>query len=189
VTTLARVREALAGRAPRVVDAAEARPAAVALVLLEGSAGLELLFIERAERAGDPWSGQVALPGGRRDAGDPDLPATALRETLEETGVDLAGAERLGTLDDLYPRTPVLPPVVVRPFVFALARRPVLTLSAEVRDAFWVPLAALRAPGARRDTLVAVRGVELTFPAYHYGGYVVWGMTERILTPFLDMIG
>jgi len=189
VTTLARVREALAGRAPRVVDAPETRPAAVALVLLEGSAGLELLFIERAERAGDPWSGQVALPGGRRDAGDPDLRATALRETLEETGVDLARAERLGTLDDLYPRTPVLPPVVVRPFVFALAQRPALTLSAEVREAFWVPLAALRAPGARRDTLVAVRGVELAFPAYHHGGYVVWGMTERILTPFLDMIG
>src|SRR3989442_10873051 len=82
--------------------------------------GLEALFIRRAQRADDPWSGQVALPGGRRDAGDADLFATAVRETREETGIDLAGAERLGRLDDLYPRTPTLPPVVVRPFVFAL---------------------------------------------------------------------
>ncbi|MGH7674568.1 MAG: NUDIX hydrolase [Gemmatimonadales bacterium] len=189
MTTLARVRQVLAAHVPRVEDAPEARPAAVALVLLEGARGLELLLIKRAERQGDPWSGQIALPGGRRDPSDADLLATALRETLEETGVDLARAERLGTLDDLYPRTPVLPPVVVRPYVFALAKRPTLSLSAEVRDAFWVPLAALRAPGVRRDTVVAVRGVELIFPAYHHGGHVVWGMTERILTPFLDMVG
>lgn len=186
MTTLARVRQVLAARVPRVEDAPEARPAAVALALLEGSAGLELLLIKRAEREGDPWSGQIALPGGRRDPRDPDLLATALRETLEETGVDLARAERLGALDDLYPRTPVLPPVVVRPFVFALERRPSLALSAEVREAFWVPLAAF---GARRGTVVAVRGVELEFPAYHHGGHVVWGMTERILTPFLAMVG
>ncbi|MGH7644285.1 MAG: NUDIX hydrolase, partial [Gemmatimonadales bacterium] len=114
MTTLARVRWALAAHVPRVEDAPEAQPAAVALALLEGSTGLELLLIKRAEREGDPWSGQIALPGGRRDPQDPDLLATALRETLEETGLDLAGAERLGTLDDLYPRTPVLPPVVVR---------------------------------------------------------------------------
>ncbi|MGH7645296.1 MAG: hypothetical protein ACREMR_06890, partial [Gemmatimonadales bacterium] len=66
---------------------------------------------------------------------------------------------------------------------------PALTLSAEVREAFWVPLVALRAPGARHDIVVPVRGVELAFPAYHHGGYVVWGMTERILTPFLEMVG
>src|SRR2546422_8887368 len=118
--------------------------------MLEGPHGLEILLIRRAERADDPWSGQIALPGGRYGAGDLDLEATAVRETREETGVDLSGAERLGGLDDLYPRTPILPPVGVRPFVFGLARPPALPPSGEVQRAFWLPPAPLSGPGVRR---------------------------------------
>src|SRR5262245_4891896 len=92
--------------------------AAVSVILRDGDEGLETLFIHRAVRVGDTWSGQIAFPGGRREPRDRDLLATAIRETHEEIGVDLASAERLGVLDDLHPRTPVLPPVVVRPFVF-----------------------------------------------------------------------
>ena len=71
-------------------------PAAVAIALRDGDDGLEALFIHRAVRVGDTWSGQIAFPGGRREPGDADLLATAIRETLEEIGVDLSGAERLG---------------------------------------------------------------------------------------------
>src|SRR4026207_855380 len=117
--------------------------AAVSVLLRDGDDGLETLFIHRAVRVGDRWSGQIAFPGGRRDPAGPDLLTTALRETREEIGVDLSGAERLGVLDDLYPRTPVLPPVVVRPFVFALTKRPATVLSSEVQDVFWLPLSAL----------------------------------------------
>ena len=99
--TLAAVRRALRDHHPEVAHAPEARPAAVALVLLEGAQGLEIILIKRAERGDDPWSGQIALPGGRYEVGDPDLEATAVRETSEETGVDLSGAERMGALDDL----------------------------------------------------------------------------------------
>lgn len=186
--TVAAVRAALAGHLPREERAPEARPAAVALVLSQVPEGLAALFIERATRADDPWSGQIALPGGRRDPQDADLLATAMRETLEETGVDLGVAERLGTLDDLYPRTPHLPPVVVRPFVFSLERAPALTLSEEVTAAFWVPLALLRSPPTRREVTLRLRGEERTFPAYALGERVIWGMTERILTPFLDLV-
>ncbi len=183
------VRRALGGRLARVTDAPEARPAAVALILVEGRRGVEALFIRRAERAGDPWSGQVALPGGHREPGDPDLAATAIREAAEEVGVDLHAAERLGTLDDLYPRTPTLPPVVVRPFVFALARRPRLSSDAEVARAFWVPLERLAEPGVRRDVTRIVQGVERSFPAYQLGAdLLLWGMTERIVTPLLDLL-
>lgn len=185
---LVRVRAALEVYQPRAERAPEARPAAVSLVLVEEGADLTTLFIRRADRAGDPWSGQIALPGGRREPGDADLLATALRETREEVGVDLGTAERLGVLDDLYPRTPMLPPVVVRPFVFALDARPSLALDAEVREAFWVPLDALRAPGTRRDVTLDLRGARRTFPAYVLGERVIWGMTERILTGFLDLI-
>jgi 8-oxo-dGTP pyrophosphatase MutT (NUDIX family) len=187
--TLARARRALAGYRAHRIEAPEARPAAVAIILLERPDGLEALFIKRAARIGDPWSGQVAFPGGRHDPADTDLLETAIRETREETGVELADAERLGVLDDLYPRTPTLPPVLVRPFVFALpARRPVVA-NAEVERAFWVSLARLGLPGVRREVRLQVRGVERVFPAYDLGEEVIWGMTERILTPFLELIG
>jgi 8-oxo-dGTP pyrophosphatase MutT (NUDIX family) len=193
LTNLAAVRRALRDHRPTFDGAPEARPAAVALILLEGggrgSQGLETLFIRRAVRTGDPWSGQVALPGGRQDPADPDLLATAIRETREETGVDLSAAERLGVLDDLFPRTPTLPPVVVRPFVFGLATRPALITSPEVERAFWLPLARFSEAGVRRDIVFTVRGSERTFPAYLVDDEVIWGMTERILTPFLALVG
>ena len=186
--TLAAVRRALRDHRPQVADAPDAHPAAVALVLLEGEQGLEILLIRRAERADDPWSGQIALPGGRYDCGDRDLEATAIRETREETGVDLSGAERLGVLDDLYPRTPALPPVVVRPFVFALARRSPLVPSDEVQRAFWLPLGRLSEPGVRREVTLTLRGAVRVLPAYVVDGEMIWGMTERIVTPFVDLI-
>jgi len=188
VTTLAAVRRALASHRARAELAPEARPAAVALILTEGAEGVATLLIRRAERSGDPWSGQIALPGGRFEPQDPDLLATAIRETREETGVDLTTAERLGVLDDLYPRTPLLPPVVVRPFVFSIAQAPPLTLSDEVHTAFWVPLARLRDTGAHGTISLELRGAVRTFPAYVLGEHTVWGMTERILTPFLDLV-
>ncbi len=187
--TLQTVRQALRWHRPKEVSEPGTHPAAVALMLVEGAEGLEALFIRRALRPGDPWSGQVALPGGRHDPTDAGLLATAIRETLEETGVDLSAAERLGALDDLQPHTPTLPPVVVRPFVFALLDRPALAPSVEVQWAFWLPLGHLAQPGVRREVTLAVRGVERAFPAYVVGEEVVWGMTERILTPFLELVG
>ena len=163
--------------------------AAVAVILHEGDEGLEALFIHRAVRAGDTWSGQIAFPGGRREAGDMDLRATAIRETLEEVGVDLTGAERLGVLDDLHPRTPVLPPVVVRPFVFALTERPPIVLSPEVQDAFWVPFRALQAPGVLGEITIDHPGIpRRVLPAYTLGNRTIWGMSERILTPLISMV-
>ena len=163
--------------------------AAVAVMLHEGDEGPEVLFIHRAVRAGDTWSGQIAFPGGRREPRDADLLDTAIRETHEEIGVDLTSAERLGVLDDLYPRTPVLPPVVVRPFVFALTVRPPIGLSAEVQAAFWVSFRSLAAPGVRGEIAIDHPGIpRQVFPAYTLGKHTVWGMSERILTPLISII-
>src|SRR5262250_100906 len=87
-----------------------AQHAAVALILRENLGAAELLMIKRAVRAGDHWSGNLALPGGRWQIEDPDLLCTAIRETREEIGIALMdGGEVLGRLDTLKPRNPLVP--------------------------------------------------------------------------------
>src|SRR3954462_3287692 len=74
------------------------RRAAVAAVLHDEPAGPRVLLMKRTEREGDPWSGHISLPGGGHHPTDGDLLATAIRETQEELGIDLAGARLLGNL-------------------------------------------------------------------------------------------
>lgn len=168
----------LAGRTPLRVETPGLMESAVALILAPGPAGLEALFIRRAERADDPWSGHVALPGGRREAGDADRLVTARRETAEEVGVDLPLASLLGPLDDLHPSTPRLPPLVISPFVFGLDRRPETRLSEEVSAVLWVPL---------RDLIERKAAGEPD--SYRPGGLVIWGLTYRIMRGFLPLLG
>lgn len=164
------------------------RRAAIALILRLGSGDdPELLLIKRAEMERDPWSGHVACPGGRFEPGDHDLAHTAMRETREETGIDLAHDGRLlGTLDDISPRTPVLPPIVIRPFVAAVPSSVEIVQSAEVAAAFWVPLAALRQRGSWGMGTVHVRGVPREVPTFTHDAYTVWGLTERVLQQLLQ---
>lgn len=166
------------------------RRAAVALIIRAGDGGApELLFIKRSEYPGDPWSGQVAFPGGREEAADPTLADTAIRETREETGIDLVrDGTVIGTLDDLRPNTVRLPAVIVRPYVVLLNRFEPLVLSDEVALAFWVPLEAFRDAPAWRDTDVLARGVQMNRRAFHHQGQVIWGMTERILAQLLTLL-
>jgi 8-oxo-dGTP pyrophosphatase MutT (NUDIX family) len=188
---LDRVAAALASRSPGLAERDEPfLEAAVALVLRpRPDDDCDLLLIRRAERAQDPWSGQVALPGGRRDPGDASLEAAALRETAEEVGLDLRTNGRvLGALSELRPRTPVLPPVIVRPFVVALDGTPALTPNVEVAAWRWVPLGALLAPAARVRTRVAVRGRDWEVDAIRHEDFIVWGMTERILADFATLL-
>jgi 8-oxo-dGTP pyrophosphatase MutT (NUDIX family) len=167
------------------------RLAAVLLVLRLGDQGEpELLMIKRAEAERDPWSGHVACPGGRMEPGDHDLEQTAIRETWEETGIDIArDGEILGTLDDLAPRTPVLPPIVVRPYVGVVRPDVRIVASPEVAEAFWVPLPALRERAAWGMGLVSIRGREEERPTFRHGGYTVWGLTERVLRQLLERLG
>jgi 8-oxo-dGTP pyrophosphatase MutT (NUDIX family) len=168
-----------------------ARLAAVLLALRLGEQGEpELLMIKRAEAERDPWSGHVACPGGRMEPGDHDLEQTAIRETWEETGIDMArDGEILGTLDDVTPRTPVLPPIVVRPFVGVVRSDVRIVASPEVAEAFWVPLPALRERAAWGMGLVSVHGREEERPTFRHAGYTVWGLTERVLRQFLERLG
>jgi 8-oxo-dGTP pyrophosphatase MutT (NUDIX family) len=183
------LRRAFEGRPAAAVDRAGApREAAVAL-LVRPRESLELLLIRRAELQGDPWSGHVALPGGRRAGPDQDLLVTACREVEEEIGVPL---RRIGTfvgaLDEITPATPLLPPIVIAPFVLAV---PPATRAhpdpREVQAALWVPVDALRDTRALSEVSIELPDGTGSFPSLVYEDYTIWGLTYRILTQFLEL--
>lgn len=165
--------------------------AAVAVLLRPGGEGLELLLIRRAEREGDPWSGHVALPGGREQAEDAGPADTAARETHEEVGIDVrAGGRLLGALEPVWPQSSRAPRIGVRPFVFAVPADVRAVPNHEVDAVVWIPLHELMHPGAVTEHLFEIEGIEpMRFPAFGARGYVVWGLTHRILTTFLDVYG
>lgn len=184
-----RLQRALAARPAALAERDEPfKEAAVALVLRPAGDDLELLLMRRAVREGDPWSGQIGLPGGRFDVSDPSLEHTALRETFEEVGIDLRrDGSVLGQLDELRPRTPALPPIIVRPFVCALHGEARIVTNDEVAELRWVRLGELFLPEARVRTSVRVRDIQMKVDAYQVGDFTVWGMTERILATFEEI--
>ena len=190
---LASIRERLAGLRPQhlAADEQRARQAAVAVVLRERQTGTEMLFIKRAEKAGDPWSGHMAFPGGHRERQDADLRAAAVRETEEEIGLDISAASVLGELPRQRPMS-VRSNMLVAPFVFAIDGDPAFTLNHEVAATVWAPLAPMhQGRNAERDSppfngegsgASAFNGFRLA------GGYFVWGMTYRMVQTFFETI-
>jgi 8-oxo-dGTP pyrophosphatase MutT (NUDIX family) len=186
-----RLSHALSFRAAKRLDSvADVRRAAVALLVRLGdTSSLELLLIKRADYASDPWSGHVALPGGRQEPTDPSLLDTAIRETREEIGVDIAehGA-LLGVLDELGPSSPRLPPLSILPHVAVVERSLPLTLSPEVASAFWVPLEILRDPTASREVDLDLATGVMRVSSLSYKEHIIWGLTERILRQFFALL-
>jgi 8-oxo-dGTP pyrophosphatase MutT (NUDIX family) len=173
---------ALARRDPVLVGADVPR-AAVALVLRDGGpAGPELLFIRRAEHEEDPWSGHMGFPGGRAEPEDPSLEATAVRETLEETGLDLArSAVRLGALDEVHAVARGRPvDLAIAPFVFRLTERIDGAPSHEVVSLHWLALERLLAPETRSTLQYDHEGTLLELPCLRIEGLVIWGLTYRM---------
>ena len=173
------------------------RQAAVALVLRGGTEGAEMLVIKRSEAERDHWSGHLALPGGRAEAEDESLQATAVRETFEEVGLNLrAGGEMLARLGTVKPQSPLAPRISVTPFLAVAPREfhagqsapQTLELSGEVAAAFWVPVDELKRGGRSAVFRMVFAGVEREWPAYPSEHGVIWGITERILTEFLALV-
>lgn len=173
---IAEIEAAVRAKAPhKIMPGPHTLVAAVALILREKDREAETLLIKRVNRVGDPWSGQVALPGGRRD-GSESLIETAIRETKEEVGIDLSAEGRvLGALDDIKGHIDA----IVTPFV-AEVRGPVhVDPNAEVASYDWVPLNRLE-----RYVYVDIPSSHETLRrrAYRVNEFLIWGLTYRILS-------
>jgi 8-oxo-dGTP diphosphatase len=155
--------------------------AAVALLLKQKRSDFEILLVKRVQNPQDPWSGQMALPGGKREPNDNDLKATVTRETMEETGVMLDDSSFLGVLTAV--KSEPKPGMKILPFVALLDHAPKLKLSRkELESYMWVPC----------ETIVQSKGVaEFSFgkyPAYILLDGVVWGITYKILSQFIQAV-
>ena len=168
-----------------------ARHAAVAAILRTKNEHTEALFILRATKQGDPWSGQMAFPGGHYEVHDESLRHTAERETLEEIGLDLVKeATYLGRIPDVQanPRGRNLN-MVVSPFVYVLDNRDaVMKLNYEVEEVLWGSLNDMYFGNSATSYRFRLSGKEEKFPAYHVGNQVVWGLTHRMLDHFFRML-
>ncbi len=192
ILSLPRIEQRLREHRPVVLDTGGfSRQAAVAAILRERDGVTEALFIKRAQRPGDLWSGHMAFPGGHWEPGDADLAATAMRETREEIGLDLERHGRLlGHLDymNVNPIGTSIDMLIV-PFVFAVGDDlPAVRPNHEVAAVLWgsVPDMFHGRSATRRD--MHVRGGMHPFPGYDVQNEIVWGLTYRMLHGFFAVL-
>lgn len=155
--------------------------AAVVILLQEAGQDFQVLFVKRAERSGDPWSGQTAFPGGKCDPQDCNLKETVVRETFEETRINLLeGCRFLGAIEAV--RSTRKPELQIHPFVVFLEKEQPIKLNAELSEYFWAPLKEL----AKRKGITKFSANEQ--PAYIIDGHVIWGLTYKILQSFFSLL-
>ena len=184
------LRRALAKRAPQTVEL-EGTPAraAVAVLFVPRGDDLELLLIERARRVGDPWSGQMAFPGGFHEPEDADLDATARREVAEEIGIDLGAVTTpLGRLDDIQAmaRGRKLA-LVISPFLYAVTGPVEPRPNHEVASVVWVPLSFLTTSANVGTMDWEVEGEKHQLPTYLYDRHNIWGLTFRMIQNLVEV--
>ncbi len=163
---------------------------AVALILQVRDGELHILMIKRAEREGDPWSGHMAFPGGRKDPGDANGFACALRETEEEVGLQLLPEDNcIGRLSEINAMSRVRGlGMAVTPFVFRLNREVTFNPNHEVAEVVWVPLEFLLEPENRQEMEWEFRGMKIPLACYFYEGRRIWGLSLNMLDELLSLV-
>lgn len=166
------------------------RNAAVAMVISNvEDRGLSALFIKRAEHPNDPWSGQMAFPGGRFEPYDKSLDAAARRETLEEVGLELTDEMLIGRLSDVTGGRLSIHNLAVSAFVFHHPGPFELKPNYEVAETVWVPLSHLGDPAMIQPYVFPKDPMKREFPSWVYEGYTIWGLTYRIIASYLRLFG
>ncbi len=205
---IASITEALGAASPDVAHSeCSANRAAVAMILHEAASApdsrpapgdshraptvLEALFIKRVEHPSDPWSGHVAMPGGREETGDATLEEVARRETIEEIGLDLRAEMLIGRLDDIGGGRLRPHELSVSTFVYYYpGALPSLTPQAtEIDDIVSVPLTYLADSGNLRSYQYPPDPLQRDFPSFPLGeeAYTLWGMTFRMIGNFMRL--
>lgn len=158
---------------------------AVSVLFKAEAADLWLLMIRRTENPKDPWSGQMAFPGGHADPRDRTLLDTAARETLEEVGIDVRGQVFLGCLRSVQPKNA---PMVVTPFLFLLSTEVHPTTSREAEEVLWIPMSFLLKRKNVSSIRVRIGRREAPMGCYVYLDHIIWGMSFRIIREIISMI-
>ena len=154
--------------------------AAVAILIREEEDDYETLLVKRAVVPGDPWSGDMAFPGGKKTQNDRTLQNTVIREVQEETGIDLHSLTYIGGLPVIF--SSIKPDRDVLPIVYLYEGRPEIRLNPELTAYRWVHLKELRAS----RTMAKVKGWE--GEVFKLGDDIVWGLTCRMLDKLLEML-
>jgi len=158
---------------------------AVAVIFKAEADDLWLLMIKRSENPRDPWSGQMAFPGGHADPQDQALFDTAAREALEEVGINLYSQEFLGCLQNVQPKNA---PMVVTPFLFLLLTKIHPTTGREAKEILWIPMSFLLNPKNVSSINVPIDRKEVSMGCYVYLDHIIWGMSFRIIREIVSKI-
>ncbi len=174
---------------PLLISTEGNRQASVAMILRNLESVPQMIFIERARNENDPWSGQIAFPGGNRDGSDDDAIATARRETFEEVGIQLPPDSLIGRLNDQQGRNNYHSlNLVISCFVFELQDCHETLDNYEVADSFWIDIAHLSDLENRVEHMTS-------YSPDPYPGVlldsrrVLWGLTYRFVQMFLEHAG
>lgn len=160
------------------------RAAAVLIPIIDRDRSLSVLLTERAADL-KHHAGQISFPGGRMDAADRDIRATALRETQEEVGIDPSDVEIIGYLDP----NPTVTGYAVTPVVALIELRQQLIIDpVEVKSAFEVPLPFLLDAANQQSSEREFEGVTVPIVEFRYGEHRIWGATAGMLIQFRQFL-
>lgn len=185
---LSQIETALSNYEPRQLQRKGGLFAGVATILATRPDGLlSVLLIQRSENPADPWSGHMAMPGGRQDPDDKTTKDAALRETMEEVGINLVeNAKYLGPLDEVeaVARGQHIG-LTISPHVFSMQTACETMPNHEVQATVWVPLADLQSNEYRSTLPYDMGTTRLMLPCWRWNGKVIWGLTYRMLETLL----
>ena len=163
------------------------KESAVMVLFYEKNEETYIAFTQRHEYNG-AHSGQISLPGGKKDKEDIDLKATAIRETLEEIGIIVPRENIISDLTWLY-----VPPsnFIIYPFVSYLEEEPrFVKEEKEVKEILEIRLQDFLNNAHKKKYLYKNEKLGISFdsPSYEINGKTIWGATAMILSELIDII-
>jgi len=165
--------------------------AAIAIILRDGANGTEFLLMQRAQHKDDPWSGQMSFPGGKIDPQDKSAKQAAMREALEEVGIELLNHDYVGQLDDLYGlKVDNQYSVHISCFVFKPKGELTPIGNYEVADLVWLPFSYLNDP-ANACEYYHPADAKVRMPAVLVDAnkeQILWGLSLRMLLSLYELL-